>query len=175
MCSTICMVVLALAIGSGARRLDAQVASSDRAKTVNAKQSLKLNLNRAVFLKGNAIVFRAEPVWPAAFGLAGCFVTYPRDPGNAFDTPLPDMGSSSSSREAYRLASALAVTTTAKPEPTTFQWKPALAQSFAFLMFEHGVTNSARTEHTQTTAGEILERLLRFCAGARWVARRRTS
>jgi hypothetical protein len=42
------MVVLALAIGSGAR-LDAQVASSDRAKTVNAKQSLNLNLNRQFF------------------------------------------------------------------------------------------------------------------------------
>jgi|GEM_PF-607640 hypothetical protein len=136
---TICMVALALAIGSGARRLDAQVASSDRAKTVNAKQSLNLNLSRAVVLKENAIVFRADLVDLPPWALPGLSLTYPRDPGNAFDAALPDMGSSSSSREAYRLASALAVTTTAKPEPTTFQWKPALAQSFAFLMFEHGV------------------------------------
>ena len=81
MCSTICMVVLALAIGSGARRLDAQVASSDRAKTVNAKQSLNLNLSRAVVLEGKRDCVSRGPVEPAALGVAGCFIDLSSRPG----------------------------------------------------------------------------------------------
>ena len=73
------------------------------------------------------------PPW----GLPGVSLSYPRN--SLFDSSPPDSGSSSSSLEAYRLSAALAVTPSANAGPTNFQWKPALEQSFAFLMFEHGM------------------------------------